>query len=89
MICRLNFQILQTSCIVYHNQLAKCHPLNIIRKLLREDLIINLLGFFVGEALNHTAKLYPSRGYMSTILSKVIMRIIKALFRKKREPEQR
>ena len=66
MICGWNFQILQTSCIVNHDQFSQCHSLNILTELLGENLIVDLLRFLVSEALYHTASLYPLRVYISS-----------------------
>ena len=63
-ICGWNFQILQTSCIVNHDQFSQCYSLNILRELPRENLVVDFLRFFVSKALYHTAILYPFRVYM-------------------------
>ena len=65
-VCGWNFQILQTSCIVNHDQFSQCHSLNILRELPGENLVVDFLRFFVSEALYHTATLYPFRVYMSS-----------------------
>jgi hypothetical protein len=64
MICWWDFQILQTSCIVNHDQFSQCHSLNILRELSGENLVVDLLRFFVSEALYHTVLLYLFCVYM-------------------------
>ena len=64
MICWWDFQILQTSCIVNHDQFSQCHSLNILRELPGENLVVDLLRFFVSEALYHTVLLYLFCVYM-------------------------
>ena len=53
-VCRRNPQILQTSCIFNHDQFPQRHTLDIMREFLGKDLIVDLLRFFVREALYHT-----------------------------------
>ena len=65
MICVWNFQILQTSCIVNHDQFPQCHSLNILRELPGKNLVVDFLSFPVSEVLYHTASLYLLRMYMS------------------------
>ena len=50
---RRNHQILQTSCIVYHDQLSKCDSLNCYRQFLRKMLVVYFLCFFVCKPLYH------------------------------------
>ena len=64
-ICGWNFQILQASCIVNHDQSSQCHSLNNLRELPGENLVVDFLRFLVSEAFYHTIKSYPFRVYMS------------------------
>ena len=68
MIRRRDSQILQTSRIVDHNQLAERDTLNGLWELLREDLMIDLFRFRICKAFNHSAIIHETRVYVKRIV---------------------
>lgn len=66
-ICRWDAQILQTSCIVYHDQFSQSYPLNGLWKLSGKGLVKNLFRLSISEALYHAIIITDSRVYVKQV----------------------
>ena len=60
-------QILQTSCIVDHDQLSERDPLYVLWQLSGKGLVIDLFGFRISKALDHNAIIHALRVYVKQL----------------------